>query len=992
MALDAELINLKSAGTYRFERDLSEISNVTTSYTNLRLFAGFSKTGPFNTVKLVTSPAQFIKLYGNIDRSLEKKGSYFHRSCLVALSIGQPILCLNLLNLDPDADQVIQKSFSVNYAVSNKESITLPIQSIYNTDKFWYPSSESYLDALQTYFGGNCLAQPVQESKDTVEWQNGILNITNISKKPYSIMIKKASDYNSKSYNITLEEWYGEGNVPEYLNKTSFVSDYLVEVYVVGGDFGPALSKKSVTSTIDLDDDNIEDAGGDILSMYYTNDTMANPYERFSSDINYQGYFDERGFIRGKNDYNLSKFLNLPSVNLVAKYVGSLIPNFVDKLGRNIWIEKLINDDTDTIGLVCAENTELLEDVVEIELDDETYFIEEKIDILGHNLYNTIVKRRSEITDETDTENTIPETKFDFLSYKMDYKDKERKIKAISSEDGKEYVLVRDISSVWDADYELNEDEKNSGFQNRHPYAWKIEIDDTTTDEPKISTVFADATDFESTGYILYKDSSKNEIFGKVSEIVSEFKPLIVEFEYKNASDKEYYTSNKKDSTVYVKNTNEIIIDKTFDINIGDFIVAYYDKTLGYSRITRVKEIKKLYSDEGEGTLKNTAMLLVCTDVVGKSRGDEDNMLVKVHTIDEICDRLQWIYLPGFKIRKEGMPDGTNERQNMILDMLREEPWYTSTVSNLYKTLIDRDYVRWRYLVDTFGLGIEDESKKVYTELCQGRKAALAIVNCPSQLDFKKSKGTCFTNSIGGVEAEFIAKGGDLSKNPEILYSLPAIEHGASWGAYYYPYLKISDLSAVKTVPPAAYVSNLYITKYNRGFAWSIVAGQKRGVISGNQVIGVEATLVNDNRDWLEPAGINSIIWENGIGVEIYANKTAKHTPVSALSSAHVREAAIYIQDNVESILRQYVFEFNTAQTRLEIKTLVDDFLGNMKDNGGLYDFKSVMDTSNNTNEVIDHNMGIIDIYVEIVRGLEILAQRLTIMKTGAISTTGFSE
>ena len=156
-------------------------------------------------------------------------------------------------------------------------------------------------------------------------------------------------------------------------------------------------------------------------------------------------------------------------------------------------------------------------------------------------------------------------------------------------------------------------------------------------------------------------------------------------------------------------------------------------------------------------------------------------------------------------------------------------------------------------------------------------------------------------------------------------------------------------------------------------------------------MIGVEATLVHDNRDWLEPAGINSIIWENGVGVEIYANKTAKQTPVSALSSIHVREAVIYIQDNIESILRRYVFEMNTAQTRMEIKTLVDSFLDTVKSNGGVYDYKTVMDTTNNTQEVIDNNMGVIDIYIEAVRGLEIIHQSLTILKTGSIASGDFS-
>jgi phage tail sheath protein FI len=295
-------------------------------------------------------------------------------------------------------------------------------------------------------------------------------------------------------------------------------------------------------------------------------------------------------------------------------------------------------------------------------------------------------------------------------------------------------------------------------------------------------------------------------------------------------------------------------------------------------------------------------------------------------------------------------------------------------------------------LVDTFACGIEEESKSVYTLLCQGRQSALALINCPSQAEFKKSTDPSFVNIRNSVEAEFIAKGGDASKTPSFLYSLPTMVNGASFGAYYYPFLKISDLGSTKSVPPAPYVSNLYMAKYNSSNAWSIVAGQRRGVISGNQVIGVEATLVHDNRDWLEPVGINSIIWEQGVGVEVYANKTAKQTPVSALSSIHVREAAIYIQDSVETILRKYVFEFNTAQSRMEIKTLVDEFLNNMKNNGGLYDFRTVMDTSNNTPEVIDNNMGVIDIYVEIVRGLEIIAQRLTILRTGAIAAGGFDE
>lgn len=943
MALDAELINLKSAGTYRFERDKSEISNEVITVSNLRLVVGFSKMGPFNTVKLVTSTAQFIKLYGNIDRSLEKKGSFFHRSALAALSAG-PILCMNLLNLDPDADQVIEKSFSVSSGDINKIPVTLPLQSLYNSDKFWFPSDEAYLDGVNTLL-------TMGENKNET-WDKSILHFSNIGKKPLSILVKKASDFSSKNFNLTLNEWYGEGNVPEYLNGTSYVSDYLVEVYVVAGDFGPAFTTDSYAGFYTGN----ENADVYNLKKYLVTEE---PYKRFSSDIIYQSYFDEKGFIRGVDDSNLYKFLDLPSVDLRAKYVGSLIPNFVDKLGRNIWIQKLVNDDTDTIGLICTENVALLEafNDEELELD----FINEKVDLIGHNVF--AMKQAEKPFN------------FDFLGYKYDYEEEDQVVKVGEDE------FVREGASD---DMALD-----------HPYAWRKVTDGSEEGD----LIYSDST-YLLVGQSVYKMDDGGSEFSKagdVGEIVVDTKPLVTEFRFIDPvvlGEKLFLdAANKKE---YIPRDNEAILELGSNVVVGDYLLSAFKGE--YSRLTKVVEVKFVYdekpADKNFGT--KVGLLVVCADKVYKEALDEieaePNSIVKITPIDKIADRLQWVYLGGFQVRKEVMPDGTNDTQNKILDMLREYPDYETTRSNLYKALIDRDYVQWRYLVDTFGLGIEEECKKVYTLLCKGRKSALAIINCPSQLDFKKSPDPSFTNKSGGVEVEFISTGGDRAKNPSFLFTLPKIENGASYGAYYYPYLKITDLSAPKSVPPAAYVSNLYIQKYSRGFAWSIVAGQKRGVISGNQVVGVEATLGHENRDWLEPMGINSIIWEQGVGVEVYANKTAKQTPVSALSSIHVREAAIYIQDGVETILRKYIFEFNTAQTRMEIKTLVDEFLNNMKNNGGLYDFRTVMDTTNNTEEVIDRNMGVIDIYVEIVRGLEIIAQRLTILRTGAIAAGGFDE
>jgi hypothetical protein len=718
-------------------------------------------------------------------------------------------------------------------------------------------------------------------------------------------------------------------------------------------------------------DENDLNQEADVLKVYKIDEDSdaESPYKRFSSDIVYQSYFDDNGFIRGENDVNLTKFLNLPSVDLRAKYVGSLIPNFVDKLGRNIWIQKLVNDDVDTVGLLCAENVNLLEEV-----NTNHDFIDEKIDLIGHSVCNDIIGDNSIAT--------VRPTDFDFLGYNFHYEDESQEVRIGGD------LYIRDNSK----------DEIGAEY----PFAWVSEGSDA-------SIVYTSSTVLKE-GANVYENpdgsaNSDSDILPPcVDEIVKDVKPLVTEFAFRSG---EGLFLDRNSLKPYVARDNEVILDINSSVVVGDYFLSDYYKVTEadnekdeteevgiHSRISRVVEVKNVFWPKtGDEPGTKAGILVVCSDKIYKTQGSTiNNVVVKVTPIDKVADRLQWVCLNGFQIRKDAMPNGTNERQNEILDMIRENPEYPTTTSKLFGSLIDRDYVQFRYLIDTFGLGLEEECKKVYTQLCKRRTSALAIVNCPSQLDFKKSLDPSFTNKSGGVEAQFIAEGGDRSKNPSFLFTLPKFENGATYGAYYYPYLRITDLSAPKSVPPAAYVSNLYIQKYTRGFAWSIVAGQKRGVISGNQVVGVEATLVNENRDWLEPVGINSIIWEQGVGVEVYANKTAKQTPVSALSSIHVREAAIYIQDGIESILRRYVFEFNTAQTRMEIKTLVDEFLETIKNNGGLYDYRTVMDTTNNTAEVIDNNKGVIDVYVEIVRGLEIIAQRLTILKTGAIAAGGFDD
>jgi phage tail sheath protein FI len=123
----------------------------------------------------------------------------------------------------------------------------------------------------------------------------------------------------------------------------------------------------------------------------------------------------------------------------------------------------------------------------------------------------------------------------------------------------------------------------------------------------------------------------------------------------------------------------------------------------------------------------------------------------------------------------------------------------------------------------------------------------------------------------------------------------------------------------------------------------------------------------------------------------IFANQTAYQRTLSAFNSLHVRDLLITIELAVIEILQNYLFEFNDATTRLEIKTIVSNYLEVVQSGGGIGTYSVIMDETNNTPAIIDQNFGIIDIGVEPTRGLQKFVNRITVLKTGGISSGGFT-
>jgi hypothetical protein len=369
------------------------------------------------------------------------------------------------------------------------------------------------------------------------------------------------------------------------------------------------------------------------------------------------------------------------------------------------------------------------------------------------------------------------------------------------------------------------------------------------------------------------------------------------------------------------------------------------------------------------------------------------NQVTRFKSIQTFCDRLQFTYLEGFKLTSYHLPNKTEAQVEKIYGVLEN--------TNLAEVLKSRDVISFRYIIDTFNNGLAPMmgSKQYLSRLAKNRQKCMALLNAPSITEFQASTDPRFTElpdpSTGNpkpvLNTEYISTGGNLSLGPSFRFTLPDEDQGAKFIGVFSPNIVIRENGKNMSIPPAADVSNNFIRKFINGTPYGIVAGPRRGVISNPKFVGLEYDFLLRDREFIEPIGINPIVIVRNVGPMIFGNQSAYQRTLSAFNNLHVRDLLITVEEAVEDVLGQYLFEFNDAATRLEIRTIVENYLDTVRNAGGIYDFAVIMDDSNNTPGIIDQNFGILDIGIEPSRGLQKFVNRVTILKTGAIASGGFS-
>jgi len=1107
----------KASGVYTLEFDASQ--NVILTSQTIRLVVGFSNVGPFNTPVYIPDATTMIAIFGDIDRSLENKGSFFHRSIFTCLSQG-PVFALNLLKLNDDVtsaspDEVTYKSFSLDTEEYNGVVTERLYSSYYNKERFWFPDPEYFLATL------------------SVSDQGKLFNLTNLGKSPMSIICRKSTDSTSPllGFNIFAIDWYGSDNVPSFMHPYDYISDYFIDVIAVYGD--------------------------------WTN------YQSLSLDPKWSSYFTNNGFIKSQID----NFLSNPDVSIVTSATGCIIPDFIDLNGNNQYIQTLVNQNTPSTGLFCAIDEQAFDDICNSS---------SKIDLVGNHLIDELSGDRDLVNprikflsydqvlvaDYLYTQNVVGITgagpffsatgatvyttgakvgtlftlsvgvtgatagiiQQSFAAYDPNAYDGGLHYLQTSGVTGatggissaSQKTQLKEFLSVTSSD-----DQKfilgvvsgytgglTGGLINQYQEGDLVKLKVTGTKEisGELRILFTHPLDisfyraqginvkptFNLTSYNTGASGSDRPLYGSSYQfgdsdyldiqsiptpngVTGPNAPLGVSNSIVAYNSSQLYQDNKYNeivdgdniwlssdgsslqyigfeqlvdrdqfNLVYTRAFTNVSINNNTITNIATFgggvnpsyasdniglpvanqkidIISQVGGISEYIDITQINSTTFNVTEDSNGNVPfSVGDLIVSTDVdiCVPSTGNTQNRLGKITSVASttssgvyrvICARpilyysgstsqrvqkfksipefttsFDFTYLSGFAMKESHRPNGTDARVSEILDVMFD--------TNIAKTLAAKDIISFRYIVDTFSGQILPNSKRQLSLLAKNRQQAMALINAPSIAQFRNSTDPRFTdaptavNPYPALQTRYIADGGNLSLNPSYTFSLPTEDDGSKFCGFFSPYITIRESNRNINVPPAAFVSNNYVRKFAAGEPYSIVAGQKRGVLSGGNIVGVEYDFTDEDRGNLEPFGINPIIKRTGVGVVIFGNQTAYQTVNSAFNLLHVRDLLISVETDVQSILSNYLFDFNEDSIRLEIKTLVDNYLDGVQSAGGIYAYQTIMDTSNNTPEIIDMNMGVIDIIIEPARGIQKFINRITVTRTGGIASGGFSQ
>jgi hypothetical protein len=442
----------------------------------------------------------------------------------------------------------------------------------------------------------------------------------------------------------------------------------------------------------------------------------------------------------------------------------------------------------------------------------------------------------------------------------------------------------------------------------------------------------------------------------------------------------------KQDAAQWVKTLEiEQVVDKTKVLVKWDRYVAELEK--GYFLLA--DNTKKNVSHDGCDIDNENERVRNWTRIIDLVRDDNNPEYLLVETdypiywrsfdgdlqtdclipIHMWVDTLDFKVLEPYIVRKESLPDGTEERQNQILDLIAPN-------TKMQQALVT-DNIEWRYLVDSFGLGMSTNSKYQLANLVEQKQLAFGFLNMPSVKQFRKLGDTYTTDRR--FDTQKLLAGGDRKNTGSTRFTLSDV--GQSHVTYLTPYVAVREDGRFNLVPPSPYVGELYMRKFNTSSLknWDIMAGVRNGrvpSINGLELIYNQDELKDLNQYNVTPiTAFNNTIWY------LYNEATAVGYS-SSLRFIHVREALIELESSLKEELQFFQWKFFGDKLTQDITEKANEICDQYKRDNAIAAFFNEFEA---TPEMIDAQIGVIKTYVEPVLGMGTIILTTNVFGTGAI-------
>lgn len=164
-------------------------------------------------------------------------------------------------------------------------------------------------------------------------------------------------------------------------------------------------------------------------------------------------------------------------------------------------------------------------------------------------------------------------------------------------------------------------------------------------------------------------------------------------------------------------------------------------------------------------------------------------------------------------------------------------------------------------------------------------------------------------------------------------------------------------------------------------YPWFSPAGQQRGIL--NNAIKLAYNPNKAQRDQLYSVRVNAITNQPGIGILLYGDKTALGYD-SAFDRINVRRLFLTVEQALKKAAQAQLFELNDEITRANFINIVDPYLRDVQAKRGVYDYRVVCDSSNNTPDIIDNNEFRADIYLKPAKSINYITLTFVATRTGA--------